>query len=146
MDEIGDSRRADAGGQRIGAAERDAAVGALQAHYQAGRLTPEEYEDRSVRVSRATTWGEVAPLFADLPEPRPTPVAAALAAATTPPDEPRGLVPLPDRTRETIMSLTPLVALVLFFVTQSWLWFLAIPIVGILLYGSNRGRSRRRRY
>jgi Domain of unknown function (DUF1707) len=144
MDQIGDSRQPDAGGQRIGAAERDAAVSALQAHYQAGRLTPEEYEDRSVRASRAMTWAEIAPLFADLPEPRPTPVAAALAATTPPPSSPQGLVPLPDRTRETIMSLTPLLALVLFFVTHSWLWFLAIPIVAIVLYGSDRGRSRRR--
>jgi hypothetical protein len=143
MDQIGDPQQSDAGGQRIGAAEREAAVGALQAHYQAGRLTPEEYEDRSVRASRAMTWTEVAPLFADLPEPRPTPVAAMLS--TWPQSSaPQGLVPLPDRTREAIMSLTPLVALVLFFVTHTWLWFLAIPIVGILLYGSDRGRSRRR--
>jgi Domain of unknown function (DUF1707) len=142
MDQIGDSRGPHAGGQRLGAADRNAAVGALQAHYQAGRLTPEEYEDRSVRASRAMTWAEVAPLFADLPEPRPAPVAATLAAAAPPPSTPQGLVPIPDRTREAIMSLTPLLALILFFVTHSWLWFLAIPIVGIVLYGSDRGRSR----
>ena len=144
MDQIGDPRQPDVGGQRIGAAERDSAVRALQVHYQAGRLTPEEYEDRSVRASRAMTWAEVAPLFADLPEPRPGPVAAALAAAPPSPSTSQGLVPMPDRARETIMSLTPLLALVLFFVTHSWLWFLAIPIVGIILYGSDRGRSRRR--
>jgi hypothetical protein len=145
MDQIGDPRGPDAGGQRLGAADRNASVGALQAHYQAGRLTPEEYEDRSVRASRAITWAEVAPLFADLPEPRPAPVAATLAATAPPPSTPQGLVPLPDRTREAIMSLTPLLALILFFVTHSWLWFLAIPIVGTVLYGSDRGRSRRRR-
>jgi hypothetical protein len=145
MDQTGDPGRPDAGGQRIGAAERDAAVRALQVHYQAGRLTPEEYEDRSVRVTQAMTWGEIAPLFADLPDPRPAAVSAALAASTPVPTAAQGLVPLPDRTRETIMSLTPLLALVLFFVTHSWLWFLAIPIVGILLYGSDRGRGRRRR-
>ena len=144
MDRSGDPRPQDVGAQRIGASEREAAVGALQAHYQAGRLTPEEYEDRSVRASRAATWAEVAPLFADLPDPRPGPVTAVLAAVAPPPSTPQGLIPLPDRTRETIMSLTPLVALVLFFVTHTWLWFLAIPIVGILLYGSDRGRSRRR--
>lgn len=144
MDASGDPRQPDAGAQRMGAAEREAAVGALQAHYQAGRLTPEEYEDRSVRASRARTWAEVAPLFSDLPDPRPGPVTAALAATGPPPSAPQGLVRLPDRTRESIMSLTPLVALVLFFATHTWLWFLAIPIVAILLYGSDRGRSRRR--
>ena len=145
MDQTGDPGQPDAGGQRIGATEREAAVRALQAHYQAARLTPEEYEDRSVRASRAMTWGEIVPLFVDLPEPRPAAVSAALAAATPVPTAQQGLVPLSDRARETIMSLTPLVALILFFVTRSWLWFLAIPIVGILLYGSDRGRQRRRR-
>ena len=137
MDEIGDP-----GGQRIGSAERDLAIGQLQQHYQAGRLTPEEYEDRSVRVSRAMTWAEVTPLFADLPEPRPGPVRVSLVA---PQQQPQGLVPLSDRARETIMALTPLVALILFFVTHTWLWFLAIPLAGIVLYGRDNDRRRRRR-
>lgn len=36
------------------------------------------------------------------------------------------------------MGLAPIAALVLFFLTRSWLWFLAIPAVGILLYGPFR--------
>ena len=61
-----------------------------------------------------------------------------------PQQRPQGLLPLSDRTRETIMSLTPLVALILFFVTDlTWYWFLAIPIMGALLYGSDRKRRRR---
>ena len=60
-----------------------------------------------------------------------------------PEQRPQGLVPLSDRARETIMALTPLVALILFFVTDlTWFWFLAIPIVGIVLYGPE-GRGRR---
>jgi len=138
MDEIGD-----AGAQRIGSAERDLAIGQLQQHYQAGRLTPEEYEDRSVRASKALTWAEIIPLFADLPEPRPGPVRVSLLA---PQQRPQGLLPLSDRARETIMSLTPLVALILFFVTDlTWYWFLAIPIVGIVLYGPEGRRNRRHR-
>ena len=44
----------------------------------------------------------------------------------------------------------PFLALVLFFTTGSWLWFLLVPIMGILLYGADgakntgRGRDRRR--
>lgn len=137
MDQIGD-----AGAQRIGTAEREQAIAALQQHLQAGRLTPEEYEERSVQASRALTWADVAPLFADLPEPHPGPVRVTLAAAAP---RPQGLIPMSDRTRETIMSLTPLVALLLFFVTEfTWLWFLLIPVVGIVLYGPDRGRDRRR--
>lgn len=133
------------GDQRIGAEERDSAVRALQAHYTAGRLTPEEYEDRSVAASKARTWADVAPLFADLPEPRPMPVTVDLRRAVAEP-APQGLLPMSDRARETVMALTPFVALVLFFVTDfTWLWFLAIPVVGIVLYGPDRGRDRHRR-
>ncbi len=42
---------------RVGAPERDAATRDLLAHLEAGRLTSVEYEDRTVQVSRATTWG-----------------------------------------------------------------------------------------
>jgi hypothetical protein len=138
MDQIGD-----AGGQRIGSAERDLAIGQLQQHYQAGRLTPEEYEDRSVLASKALTWGEIAPLFSDLPEPRPGPVRVNLMPAAP---QPQGLVPMSDRARETLMAITPMAALVLFFVTDfTWYWFLAIPIVGILLYGPDGRHKRGRR-
>jgi hypothetical protein len=143
MDQIGDHQFGDTGGQRIGSDERDLAVTQLQHHYQAGRLTPEEYEDRSVRASRAQTWADITPLFADLPEPRPGPVRVSLVA---PEQRPQGLVPLSDRARETVMALTPLVALILFFVTDlTWYWFLAIPIVGIVLYGPEGRRHRDRR-
>jgi hypothetical protein len=128
------------GEARIGSAERDSAVAALRAHLEAGRLTPEEYEDRSVSASRARTWSEIAPLFTDLPDPRPGPVASELARAT-----PTGTGTFPalsEGARERIMAVTPLAALVLFFVTRSWVWFLAIPLVGALLYGSERKRRR----
>jgi hypothetical protein len=140
MDQIGDHRCEGTGGQRIGSDERNLAITQLQHHYQAGRLRPEEYEDRSVRASKALTWGDITPLFADLPEPRPGPVRVSLVA---PAQRPQGLVPLSDRTRETIMALTPLAALILFFVTDlTWYWFLAIPIVGIVLYGPEGRRHR----
>ena len=128
------------GEQRIGAAERDAAVEALRTHLAAGRLTPEEYEERSVTAGRARTWAEIAPLFADLPEPRPGPVAAALTRSA--PSGTGALPALSEAAKERIMAVTPMAALVLFFVTRSWLWFLAIPIAGALLYGSDRKRRR----
>ena len=128
------------GEARIGSAERDSAVAALRTHLDAGRLTPEEYEDRSVSASRARTWSEIAPLFADLPDPRPGPVAAQVASHRP---APAGAFPgLSEAAKERILAVTPLAALVLFFVTRTWLWFLAIPIAAALLYGSERRRRR----
>ena len=128
------------GEARIGSVERDSAVAALRTHLDAGRLTPEEYEDRSVSASRARTWGEITPLFADLPDPWPPPVAAELTRRT--PARTGAFPSLSEGARERIMAVTPLAALVLFFVTRSWIWFLAIPIAGALLYGSDRKRRR----
>ena len=47
---------------------------------------------------------------------------------------------LSRRGRNTIMGLAPLVALVLFFLTRSWMWFLLVPVVGVLVYGPDGGR------
>ncbi len=54
---------------RIGDTEREAAASALGEHFAAGRLTREEYDDRSTAVWAARTNADVAPLFADLPTP-----------------------------------------------------------------------------
>jgi hypothetical protein len=39
--------------------------------------------------------------------------------------------------------MTPILAVILFFTTGSWLWFLAIPLVSILVYGSDKDRRGR---
>ena len=52
---------------RIGDAEREAAVAALGDHYAAGRLTKEEYDERSGQAYAARTRSGLLPLFADLP-------------------------------------------------------------------------------
>lgn len=56
------------GSLRIGDAERDQAVSSLSEHFVAGRLTQEEFEERSDRATRARYADEVELLFADLPE------------------------------------------------------------------------------
>ena len=58
---------------------------------------------------------------------------------------------LGGRVGATIMALTPFLAVALFFITGfngsfawSWLWFLLIPIMGIIIYGpGSDSRSRR---
>lgn len=52
---------------RIGDRERDAAVTALGEHYVAGRLTKDEYDERSAVAWGARTNSDLAPLFVDLP-------------------------------------------------------------------------------
>ena len=58
---------------RIGDAERDQAVSALGEHFAAGRLTREEFDDRSDHAMRARYVDDLAPLLADLPDPAAPP-------------------------------------------------------------------------
>lgn len=57
--------------QRLSDADRDAAVDALRTHFEAGRLTSDEFDERMSTALAARTASVVAPLFDDLPEPRP---------------------------------------------------------------------------
>ncbi len=52
---------------RVGDDEREAAVAALGEHYAAGRLTLEEYDQRTSHAFAARTTGDLARLFGDLP-------------------------------------------------------------------------------
>jgi Domain of unknown function (DUF1707) len=52
---------------RVSDAERDQAVAELSEHFQSGRLTQEEFEDRSGRALQARTVSDLAGLFTDLP-------------------------------------------------------------------------------
>jgi len=62
--QIRDDKR---GAIRVSDAERDQAVAELSEHYQAGRLTLEEFDDRSDLALRARTGNDIVALFADLP-------------------------------------------------------------------------------
>ena len=56
---------------RIGDADRDRAVDALQVHLAQGRLDREEFDERLSRALVARTAADLQPLFVDLPDPRP---------------------------------------------------------------------------
>ena len=79
---------------RVSDAERDQAVAELSEHFQAGRLTQDEFDDRSGRALQARTGTDLGGLFGDLP-PRyavTTPPPSAFAGADTeftPGDPPR---------------------------------------------------------
>ncbi len=143
---------------RIGTPERNAAVAALDTHWHAGRLDPGEHERRTTLAKAARTRTELDALFADLPDrvaPRlPAPghevVQRQAPAQSTPTRVREPSVPalggVVGRHRDTVMALTPFVAMTLFFLPRSWLWFLVIPVMGILLFGADdrKGRGRRR--
>jgi hypothetical protein len=63
-DQTGSYQRGDI---RVSDAERDQAVAALGEHFQAGRLTQEEFDDRSGRALQARTGRDLSELFTDLP-------------------------------------------------------------------------------
>lgn len=54
---------------RASDADRDRVTARLQEHYAAGRLTPEELDERVSAALGARTLGDLRPLMADLPEP-----------------------------------------------------------------------------
>ena len=119
---------------RIGNAERSEALDLLGEHFALGRLTLSEFDERSAKASAAGTRGDLDVLFTDLP------AHLTDSSATTRDDLPV-IIPKkdPERWREVVMGLTPLVALVLFFTFDTWLFFLLIPAVGIVLF---TGRDR----
>ena len=70
----GNHRSAD---MRASDSDRDAVVSDLSEHFQAGRLTTGEFDERMGRALAARTWGELRDLLADLPATRLAPQAPA---------------------------------------------------------------------
>lgn len=56
-----------AGNIRVSDADRDAALSELSEHFQAGRLTADELDDRTGRAISARTGQDLAELMTDLP-------------------------------------------------------------------------------
>src|SRR5580704_2719990 len=81
-----------AGDLRVSDADRDRAISELSEHFQAGRLTADEFNERSGQALQARTGKELAVLFADLPRdraamtslPPPGPVPAARIGMAAP--------------------------------------------------------------
>lgn len=111
---------------RIGDAERDAAVSVLGEHYVAGRLTKDEYDERSAVAWKARTNSDLAPLFVDLPplpQSRRAPVPAIPATRPQP-----GHRPGRDGAR---FPLLPLIA-ILVGIAMLTEWWVVLMLVGVL--------------
>ena len=142
--------------QRVGTAERQAAVEALNENYHAGRLDPAEHEKRTTAAHAAVTRGDLDALFTDLPGgAAPSSPGSSVPAPAydpgpveRPPQNDAGFVSEGSwvaQHRSALMSVTPFVALILFFVTKQWWWFLLIPAAGAFLYAGGDDRRRRDR-
>ena len=70
---------------RASDSDRDAVVSDLSEHFQAGRLTAGEFDERMGRALAARTWGELRDLLADLSATRLAPPAPAARSFSAPP-------------------------------------------------------------
>ena len=133
-------------GLRISDAEREAAVNALGEHFAAGRLTREEYDERSERAYAARTAAEVAPLFTDLPAPHP--YARATPRATRPAPSPSGSRPsagwpayrAPVR-RGPRVPLLPVLFIVIGLAILLKAPFLVFLVLGVVWFAKSRRRG-----
>jgi Domain of unknown function (DUF1707) len=63
------TRNFPSGELRVSDAERDVALAELSEHFQAGRLSQDEFDERSDRALKARTGDDLHGLFTDLPVP-----------------------------------------------------------------------------
>ena len=136
---------------RIGTAEREQALSNLSEPLSAGRITLPEFDERSAVIAGALTRGQLDSVFTDLPSPSLAPTASRpldISKSNAPAG--RAGQDTADSGwdwRKTVMSITPVVALILFFVvpvSNSWLFFLLVPLVGAVVYGGERSKDKRK--
>lgn len=151
----------DSSAVRVGDTERNAAVAALGEHMSTGRLDLDEFGVRSAKATNARTVGDLRQLFADLPAPHPPlpgnvsrPIAVGQpAVGTVQPAVGAAPATVDDRNRAQKLvaaaaGAAGIVALVLFFITDTWLWFLLIPLITSIasgVWGDSWKRPDRRR-
>lgn len=129
---------------RVGDAERDKASSALGEHFAAGRLSPDEHDERLTQVWDAKTYGDLAAVFRDLPEPGPDNLPAV---PPKPPEVESKRQPRPHRRQDAgqlIRAFAPLLLALAFItvVTVPWHPWPLFILVWFLIGAA--GRSQRR--
>jgi len=125
---------------RIGDNEREQAVSALGEHYLAGRITKDEYDERTAAAWSAKTASALSPLFWDLPP-------LHQKVATQPPKTPARTRSRRGR-RFPVFPIVAIFVLVMVFTPLhlpwwgwlifAWLWFSGV--FGYLATGHRRRR------
>jgi hypothetical protein len=140
---------------RVSDAERQSALDALGEHLGSGRLSVDEYGERSAQITTAKTRDELSAVFGDLPEPRPK--FGAVTGNQPAIHQPQEVAAKPssraalERAFGALVPLSALIALVLFLTLLKGLWMIfllpvAVTIIGGALLGDDwqHGRNRRR--
>ena len=114
-------------GMLAAAADRDRAIDMLKAAFGEGRLTKDEFDDRCSRVMAARSYGDLAPIVADLP-------GGAFTALVS---HPQGYYPVPQPPLNglAVGSLSSSIAGLLFFPPAT--------IAGVVMGHAARGQIRR---
>jgi uncharacterized membrane protein len=142
-------------GLRVSDSDRDRAIAELSEHFQAGRITTDELEERTGRALRARTAGDLAELFTDLP--RKPPSTAGPAPCLAPgagPALPPAAAPLAQSGRFPVIPLVVVAVLVLGgFITGHSIVAALVPVLIVLFvirrivdggHRDHRDRPRRR--
>jgi hypothetical protein len=134
---------------RASDADRDLVLDELSTSFEAGRLTAEEFDERSSRALAAKTMGELGQLTADLPRAQPPPPPGQPAAPYPPgPYPPAG--PLPARAglaRPPVVAAAAAIAIVAIVVGSighgTWhdAWVLVVVVVFMIRRGIGRHRD-----
>jgi Domain of unknown function (DUF1707) len=128
-----------AGDLRVSDADRDLALAELSEHFQAGRLTADEMQDRTGQALKARTGKELSTIMADLPVVRP---GAGMAPVSKAPER-RGLHWTPATTAMLVsVVLVAMIAGATFSNPHdhSFPWWL-IPIAFLVLRWFGHGNS-----
>ena len=134
---------------RLSDAERDQAIAELGEHFQAGRLTQEEFDDRSGRALQARTGRDLTGLFTDLPRPAAAepwtgdpwggPAYGSLDGPVPPPGR-RGAGPLPAVRIAVAMVIVAIIAGNVFGHSEARAWLVPVIVLGFLLLRLSRIR------
>jgi hypothetical protein len=124
------------GSLRVSDADRDRAIAELSEHYQAGRLTTEEFEDRTGRALQARTSADLAALFTDLPRRQAPVTSAAVSAPASPGQSWPARVPVVPLAILAVVAVLALLSGHPFHL--AWLPVVAIIVVRFLVGGGRR--------
>jgi uncharacterized protein DUF1707 len=113
-------------GLRVSDSDRDRAIAELSEHFQAGRLTTDEFEERTGRALKARTAGDLAELFTDLPR------KPSAAAPGPPPASGPGLA-LPPASSPARSGSIPVIPLVIVAIIVLGGFISGHSIVGVLV-------------
>jgi Domain of unknown function (DUF1707) len=129
---------------RASDSDRDAVVSDLSEHFQAGRLTAAEFDQRTGRALAARTWGELKDLLADLPATRPVPQAAAATSAAARPSPSGVRFAPPVITALAGIAITAAVLVNVTYGRLGFIWLLLAALFIARCAGCSPRASRRR--